>query len=157
MRHRVPNQKRVFAKTLRADATDAERALWRILRARRFAHIKFRRQAPIGSWIVDFISYEKRVIVEADGSQHADSKDDARRTLDLEQRGFQVLRFWNNDILLRPLSVAEAIYAAVIPTPSPGELRSPPSPTRGEGSSCAPIGSHPPSPTGGEGSNRTSE
>jgi very-short-patch-repair endonuclease len=93
MRHRVPNQKRTFAKTLRAGSTDAERALWGILRARRFAHIKFRRQAPIGPWIVDFISYEKRVIIEADGSQHADSELDARRTLDLEPRGFQCCAF----------------------------------------------------------------
>jgi len=133
MRHRVPNRKRAFAKALRGDATDSERALWRILRARRFAQIKFRRQAPIGPWIADFVSYEKRVIVEADGSQHADNEDDARRTVDLEQRGFQVLRFWNNDILLRPFSVADAIYAAITRIPSPGELRSPPSPTRGEG------------------------
>jgi very-short-patch-repair endonuclease len=133
MRHRVPNQKRAFARALRADATDAERALWRILRARRFAHIKFRRQAPIGPWIADFVSYEQRVIVEADGSQHAENNDDVRRSLDLKQRGFQVLRFRNNDILLSPLSVADAIYAAIIPIPSPGELRSPPSPTRGEG------------------------
>jgi very-short-patch-repair endonuclease len=128
MRQRVPDQKRVFAKTLRADATDAERALWRLLRSRRFAEIKFRRQVPIGNWIVDFVSFEQSLIVEADGSQHADSTRDARRGADLKQRGFRILRFWNNDILLRLLSVADAIYAAVT-SPSPGELRSPPSPT----------------------------
>src|SRR5438094_1878949 len=133
MRHRVPNQKRAFAKTLRAGTTDAERALWQILRARRFAQVKFRRQVPIGPWIADFASFEKRLIIEADGSQHVDNEHDARRAADLGQRGFQVLRFWNNDILMRPFSVADAIFAAISSTPSPGELRSPPSPTRGEG------------------------
>jgi very-short-patch-repair endonuclease len=133
MRQRVPARKRGFAKTLRADATDAERALWRLLRSRRFVDIKFRRQVPIGPWIADFVSFEKRLIIEADGSQHADSVNDARRAADLEQRGFEILRFWNNDILLRPRSVANAVFAAVTSTPSPGELRSPPSPTRGEG------------------------
>ena len=136
MRERVPSQKRAFAKALRSDATDAERALWRLLRSRRFAEVKFRRQVPIGRWIVDFVSFEQSLIVEADGSQHADSARDVERDADLNQRGFRILRFWNNDILLRPVSVADAIFAAIA-SPSPGELRSPPSPTRGEGRKTA--------------------
>jgi very-short-patch-repair endonuclease len=96
--------------------------------------MKFRRQVPIGDWIVDFASFEHRVVVEADGSQHADSERDRRRDQDLASRGFRILRFWNNEILLKPDAVSEAIFASVAQTPSPGELRSPPSPTRGEGS-----------------------
>jgi very-short-patch-repair endonuclease len=78
MRQRVPKQKRAFAKSLRASATEAEMVLWRLLRSRRLASMKFRRQVPIGPWIVDFVSFEQRLIIEADGSQHAESEDDER-------------------------------------------------------------------------------
>ncbi|ABE40036.1 endonuclease domain-containing protein [Rhodopseudomonas pseudopalustris] len=141
MIQRVPHQQRAFAKTLRAGATDAERALWRLLRSRRLAHLKFRRQVPIGSWIVDFVCFEQRLIVEADGSQHADSERDQARDQDLMDRGFRILRFWNNDILARSQAVLESIWDAV-PDPSPG---------------CAPDGAHPPSPTRGEGKTTKSE
>lgn len=94
--------------------------------------MKFRRQVPIGDWIADFVSFEHRLIMEADGSQHSNARD-ARRDQDLVSRGFRVLRFWNNDILIKPDAVAEAIFTSAH-SPSPGELRSPPSPTRGEGS-----------------------
>jgi very-short-patch-repair endonuclease len=142
MRQNVPKQKRAFAKTLRAKATDAEIKLWRLLRSRRLASMKFRCQVPIGPWIVDFISFEHRLIVEADGSQHAESEDDKRRDYDLSERGFRVLRFWNNDVLLRSQSVMEMIVDAVGRSPSPG---------------CAPDGAHPPSPTRGEGKEAKSE
>jgi very-short-patch-repair endonuclease len=98
--------------------------------------MKFRRQVPIGPWILDFVSFEQRLIVEADGSQHADSEDDKRRDEDLSERGFRVLRFWNNDILLRSQSVMEMIVDFVARSPSPVRAPSgarPPSPTRGEG------------------------
>ncbi|MDF3809226.1 endonuclease domain-containing protein [Rhodopseudomonas sp. BAL398] len=133
MRQPVSRQKRSFAKSLRANATDAEVALWRLLRSRRLAQLKFRRQVPIGPWIVDFVCFERRLIVEADGSQHAESNDDRMRDRDLASRGFQVLRFWNNDILMQSQSVIEVIADTATLSPSPGELRSPPSPTRGEG------------------------
>jgi very-short-patch-repair endonuclease len=136
MRHRVPKQKRTFARTLRAGATDAEIKLWRLLRSRRLASMKFRRQVPIGPWIVDFVSFEQRLIIEADGSQHAESEEDKRRDYDLSERGFRILRFWNNDILLRPQAVLEMIFDTAAPSPSPV---------------CAPEGAHPPSPTRGEG------
>ncbi|WP_080901254.1 endonuclease domain-containing protein, partial [Rhodopseudomonas palustris] len=109
MRQPVSRQKRSFAKSLRANATDAEVALWRLLRSRRLAQLKFRRQVPIGPWIVDFVCFERRLIVEADGSQHAESNDDRMRDRDLASRGFQVLRFWNNDILMQSQSVIEVI------------------------------------------------
>ena len=130
MRQSVPGQKRALARALRAKATDAEIKLWRLLRSRRLASMKFRRQVPIGPWIVDFVSFEQRLIIEADGSQHADSDDD------LSERGFRVLRFWNNDVLMRPQSVMEMIVDVVVRSPSPV---------------CAPSGAHPPSPTRGEG------
>ena len=141
MRERISKPKRTFAKALRASATEAEKKLWQLLRSRRLADMKFRRQVPIGEWIVDFVSFEHRLIVEADGSQHAESEHDIGRDRDLAARGFRVLRFWNNDILLRASAVVEAIFANVSPSPSPGALRAPPSPTprnkscaRGEGS-----------------------
>ena len=132
MRQRVAESKRTFAKALRGNATDAEIALWRLLRSPRLANMKFRRQVPIGEWIADFVSFEHHLVVEADGGQHADSERDARRDHDLSSRGFRVMRFWNNDILLKPDVVTEAIFASAR-SPSPGELRSPPSPTRGAG------------------------
>jgi very-short-patch-repair endonuclease len=135
MRQRVAEQKREFAKRLRADSTDAEMALWTLLRSRRLAAAKFRRQVPIGPFILDFVSFEHRLVVEADGSQPAENLRDVKRDLDLSQRGFEILRFWNNDILVRPALVAEAIYQKLIIAPSPQ-----PSPTRGEGAGRAPAG-----------------
>src|SRR6202048_3449814 len=114
-----------------------EVSLWRLLRSRRLASMKFRRQVPIGPRIVDFVSFEQRLIVEADGSPHAESEDDKRRDYDLSERGFRVLRFWNNDILLRSQSVLEMIFDSAALSPPP---RSPP---------CR--GPPPPPPTGGGG------
>ena len=136
MRQRVSNQKRAFAKSLRQRSTRAEQALWRLLRDRRFADVKFRRQVPIGPWIVDFVRFEHCLIVEADGGPHNESKSDARRDDDLAARGFRVLRYWNNDILARSRSVLEHLSDAIVNSPSPGFAPNgaqPPSPTRGEG------------------------
>jgi very-short-patch-repair endonuclease len=98
-KYKVDSRTRGNAKRLRRDSTDAEKALWRLLRSRQLAHAKFRRQVPIGPWIVDFIDYEHMLIVEADGGQHADNPKDQSRDADLKARGFRVLRFWNHDIL----------------------------------------------------------
>ena len=92
-----------FARMLRNRSTDAERALWRRLRTRQISGVKFRRQAPIGSFIVDFISYDARIVIELDGGQHATSPQyqrDVERDRWLEEQGFLVLRFWNSDVLL---------------------------------------------------------
>ena len=136
MRQRVPTAKRSFAKALRTQSTDAEMKLWRLLRDRRLSGVKFRRQVPIGVWVIDFVSFEHRLIVEADGGQHSESNHDQRRDADLAERGFRVLRFWNNDILTQPQAVFQAIVDAVGLSPSPGfapDGAQPPSPTRGEG------------------------
>jgi very-short-patch-repair endonuclease len=97
------------ARQLRVDATDAERRLWGVLRDRRLGGFKFRRQHRLGRFIVDFICFECRLIIEADGGQHADNAYDERRTAWLEQHGWRVVRFWNNDILANIEGVQEMI------------------------------------------------
>ncbi|MBV8468085.1 MAG: endonuclease domain-containing protein [Burkholderiales bacterium] len=104
---------RDFAKVLRQNMTDAEMLLWRHLRARRLAGQKFRRQQPLGPYIVDFIHFGARLIVEADGSQHQGSASDELRDAWLKQQGFTMLRFWNDDILLHTDAVLEAIWQAL--------------------------------------------
>ena len=78
--------------------TDVEVKLWNALRGRRFENYKFRRQVPIGKYITDFVCFEKRLIVELDGSQHQDSKHDEIRDAWLRSQNFPILRFWNIDI-----------------------------------------------------------
>lgn len=88
------------ARALRQSMTDAERKLWRALRNRQTADLKFKRQVPLGPYIADFLCFEAQLIVEADGSQHsAQEAYDQRRTAFLEGLGYKVLRFWNYDIL----------------------------------------------------------
>lgn len=111
---------RQFSKNLRQNMTDAEQLLWKHLRAHRMDGQKFRRQQPVGPYIVDFVHFAQRLIVEADGGQHAGSAHDEVRDAWLHSQGFRVLRFWNNDILLRTDAVLEAIWAALhVPTPIP--------------------------------------
>jgi very-short-patch-repair endonuclease len=98
---------------MRSNPTDSERLLWSMLRAHRFAAFKFRRQHVIAPYIVDFVCLDRRLVVEADGSQHAGSPGDAARDLFLQAQGFRVLRFWNNDVLARREAVAETILAAL--------------------------------------------
>jgi very-short-patch-repair endonuclease len=102
-----------FKKQLRSNQTDAESTLWYFLRAKRFGDFKFKRQEIIGSYIVDFVCYEKRLVIELDGSQHQEEKNvqkDARRTSYLESQGFRVLRFWNHEIFKQKKDVLEAIF-----------------------------------------------
>jgi very-short-patch-repair endonuclease len=108
------------AKWMRANPTEAEKRLWSIVRAKRFAGYKFKRQLVIYPYIVDFACLAERLIVEADGSQHADNRDDARRDAFLRGQGFRVLRFWNNAVLGDCEAVAAAIYGHLtVPLPSP--------------------------------------
>ena len=90
---------------MRNAATDAEAKLWRLLRDRRLGGSKFRRQAPIGRYIVDFVCLDRRLIVEADGGQHAESVADACRDAWFAGQGFRIVRYWNNDILMNPEGV----------------------------------------------------
>lgn len=103
---------RKFAKSMRRDPTDAEYALWQLLRARRLGGMKFKRQEPLGPYICDFVCHEHRLIVEADGSQHAASVRDDERDRYFETRGYRTLRFWNEDIQENIDGVAEQIIQA---------------------------------------------
>ena len=103
-----------FARQLRHTMTNAESLLWRHLRAQRFSGEKFRRQQPIGAYIVDFVHFGARLIVEADGSQHHDCANDLARDHWLNAQGFRLLRYWNHDILQRTEWVLEDIHRAVV-------------------------------------------
>ena len=118
------------AKQLRDHMTDAERKLWRALRSRSIGP-KFRRQVPLGPYIVDFICFQSKLIVEVDGGQHAASARDAVRDRYFVERGYRVMRFWNNDVLRN----LEGVLTAIVDSdPSPGApTGAPPSPSRGEG------------------------
>ena len=97
---KVPPHLRRNARRMRSAMTEAELKLWNELRAHRLMGLGFRRQVPIGRYVVDFSCPEHRLVVEVDGSQHADNQaHDQVRTGYLEQQGWQVVRFWNNDVL----------------------------------------------------------
>jgi very-short-patch-repair endonuclease len=96
---RAGRETKLRARSLRGRMTDAERRLWYALKDRRFEKFKFRRQVPIGRFIVDFVCFEARIVIEVDGGQHADSRSDQRRDRWLTANGFRVLRFWNNEVL----------------------------------------------------------
>jgi len=99
-----------IAKSLRKNNTDIEKLVWRYLKARQFEGIKFRRQQPIGKYIVDFVCFEKKIIIEIDGGQHSVAKErDEERDNWLSGQGFKVLRFWNNEILENIEGVLELI------------------------------------------------
>ena len=113
-----------LAKSLRKKGTDTERLLWKHLRARRFAGFKFRRQQPIGNYIVDFVCFEKKIIVELDGGQHSHpsvKQKDNERDKWLEADGYKVLRFWDNEVLMNTKDVLEEIrkYCSNHPPLSP--------------------------------------
>lgn len=107
----VAKHLRQFAKNMRHEPTDAEAAIWRLLRERRLSAFKFRRQVPFKNYILDFVCFEKRLVIEIDGSQHAESQSDAKREATLAAEGFQIARYWNNDVLQQPDSVLEDILA----------------------------------------------
>ncbi len=109
-----------FARRLRKNATDTENFLWNHLRAKRFADFKFRRQVPIGPYIVDFVCFEKRVIVECDGGQHMEQKDkDGQRDRWFQNQGYRVLRFWDNQVFQNLEIILEEIVKACMVTPPP--------------------------------------
>ena len=120
---------RQFARQLRRSSTEAERRLWFLLRNRRVLGHKFRRQVSLGPYVVDFVCFEQRLVIEADGGQHATQRaHDEARTAFLESNGYRVLRFWNNEILTDTDAVLQVVVEALRATPSPQ-----PSPSRGEG------------------------
>src|SRR2546429_39003 len=103
-----------FARALRKDPTDAERHLWNYLRARRLNGFKFRRQRPFGPYVCDFMCLEVSVVIELDGSQHAEQIGyDEKRDAFFRSYGFRVLRFWNTDVLSKTEIVLETIFEAL--------------------------------------------
>ena len=99
------------SKKLRNNLTDSEKKLWSHLRRRQINESRFRRQHPIGKFIVDFVCLEKKIVIEIDGVQHNENIDyDLKRTKWLEDEGYKVIRFWNNEVLKNIESVLEVIY-----------------------------------------------
>ena len=128
-----PEQTIKRARRLRQTPTRTEEFLWTHLRDRQLANLRFRRQVPIGAYVVDFACLSARLVIEVDGGVHAlRTFDDARRDGWLTGQGFTVLRFPNSDVLSRPSQVLAAIHDAASKPPSE-RLRRPPSPEMGEG------------------------
>jgi very-short-patch-repair endonuclease len=122
------------ARALRKRMTEAEQLLWVNLRNRGLGSFKFRRQHPVGPFIVDFICLEKNVVIEVDGGQHDENKElDVQRSAYLNKMGYRVFRFWNNEVMQETEAVLDAIFAILAngkqnsPSPQP----SPPSGERG--------------------------
>jgi very-short-patch-repair endonuclease len=119
-----------LARKLRKSMTDAERRLWRGLRMRQLQGYKFRRQFPLGAYIVDFVCLEARLVIEVDGGQHAvESYGDAQRDSWLRSQNFRVLRYWNHQVLHELNAVLEDIARALEDASPPSQ----PSPVKGEG------------------------
>ena len=108
-----PNRLKPLARTMRRIPMEAERTMWRLLRDRRLVGFKFRRQVPLDYFIADFLCYSERLIIELDGSQHAESVVDAWRDEYLRSQGFRVLRFWNHDLLSDQDIVLQTIWNAL--------------------------------------------
>jgi very-short-patch-repair endonuclease len=121
------SKKTNLAREFRQGQTDAEKALWLRLKNRQLDGVKFRRQQPLGPYIVDFVSFERRIVVEVDGGQHNEPSHfafpleggggerarDEERTAWLRKGGYQVLRFWNNEVLMNMEGVLERIVEAL--------------------------------------------
>jgi adenine-specific DNA-methyltransferase len=120
-------EQRDHARRLRREQTDVERTLWKALRSRQLSGLKFRRQHPVGPYIVDFCCLELKLAIELDGGQHALQTDaDARRSQSLARKGYCVLRFWNHEVLMNLEGVLQRIAESAMPSPLP-------SPQNGEG------------------------
>lgn len=112
------------ARDLRNTGTDAERRLWQHLRLKQWGGCKFRRQVPIAGYIADFLCFEMKLIVELDGGQHVErAARDARRTRALEAEGCRVLRYWNDDVLVRTTGVLEDILRVLELEKDKGQIK----------------------------------
>ena len=109
-----------IARKLRNNMTEAEKYLWYMLRSKNMRGYKFRRQQPIGKYIVDFVCFEGKLIIEIDGGQHnINKKYDLERDEWLQKQGFKVLRFWNSEVMENRIAVLEKIMNTLpLPLPS---------------------------------------
>jgi very-short-patch-repair endonuclease len=115
----MPKKFTSAARKLRKHATKAENLLWQNLRNRQLEGFKFRRQQPVGPYILDFVNFKRRIVIEVDGGQHAILKDkDKKRETWLNAEGFVVMRFWNNEVFENLDGVLQAIRTKLT-TPSP--------------------------------------
>ena len=113
---RVHQRARIFRKNM----TDAEQAIWQSVRNRQLGGFKFRRQKPIGPFIVDFVCVEKKIVIEIDGGQHAlNTVHDIKRSDFLRNKGYRILRFWNSDVLKEKNAVLEEILLHLKDPPHP--------------------------------------
>ncbi len=103
----------IKARRLRHDQTDCEKVIWHLLKDRRFANYKFRRQHPVGNYVADFACPALKLIIEIDGGQHCANQQDAVRTEYLRAKGYEVLRFWNNDVLTNIDGVTHTLTLAL--------------------------------------------
>lgn len=120
-----PRKQKMFARRLRRTQTDAERKLWLRLRDRQLCGAKFRRQHPMGPFLTDFCCMEIGLVIELDGSQHmVRALKDHKRSLYLQQRGYRILRFWDNQVLTNTDAVLanRPSIESTSPQPSPHRL-----------------------------------
>ena len=111
MHRKVPDRHRHFARTMRADATMAETVLWQAIRNRQLDGFKFKRQVPLDGYILDFVCFDARLIIEVDGFQHAENRRDLARDTFFCGQGFRILRFWNEEVVKNLDAVCLAILA----------------------------------------------
>jgi very-short-patch-repair endonuclease len=119
MKRTIPRRMLAHSRTLRRNATNAEALLWSCLRSGQLAGFKFRRQHPIGHFILDFYCHKGKLSIELDGSQHATLEQadyDESRTLQLNSRGIRVLRFWDNEVFENLEGVLQVIFEALTST-----------------------------------------
>jgi len=112
-----------IARNLRKSCTEAEKHLWRYLRGKQLEGFKFRRQEPIGKYIVDFVNFERKIVIELDGGQHATEKvEDEERDKWLKGQGFEILRFWDNEVFKNIEGILEVIRRRLLLPPHPDPL-----------------------------------
>lgn len=112
------DKRNILARVLRKDSTIQERRLWNLLKNHQFYGLKFKRQHPIGEYIVDFICKEAKIIIEVDGGQHNENENieaDKIRTKYLESKGYKVIRFWNNEVYENIDGVIKRLEAEINP------------------------------------------
>ena len=119
MRHRPPDKHRDFARAMRADATKAENMLWQSLRGKQLEGFKFRRQAPLKGYILDFVCFEAKLFVEVDGGQHSENSRNEARDAVFAREGFETLRFWNHEVETNLDAVCEHILHRLRSRPKP--------------------------------------
>ncbi|MDL2399889.1 endonuclease domain-containing protein [Rhizobium mayense] len=112
MHRNVPDRHRQFAKAMRGDATKAENLLWQALRRSQLGG-KFKPQVPIDGYILDFVCFEARLIVEVDGAQHAESMTDRKRDVYFLNQGFRILRVWNHEVVTNLDGICLTILAGL--------------------------------------------